>query len=515
MSNKQNEYHFLNSVTPFLVFIIVIAVISPLLNRSLWVDETMLLSNFPLDRIDNILQPLPKYVQAGAPIHNIFLNFFSDYSYVFLRSLSFVIIVGGSLIALNFFRSPAIEAIIVGISILSLYTILYYASEIKHYGLEILGSSIVIAWYLNKDAESQLRAKDLIILCAALFMGISTIVITSIALALYFIRNYAKTKQLTAAHLRYGVLYLLIVITYYLLIKMTTRFQIDSHPEVYGIHGMRALGYFIKAVPLQWSLIPAVCANTIVMFYHWRDNKVANFLIYGGIVLSVFLILSALGYYPVRYSRHLVWTSAFLLAGFHLSIQLSMKLPKFSKYIVLIILTLYILPVSTTILKIAKGSSEYENTENNKIISWLEENEPTYIGMWHGAQPAIEYYSRQIHELKKHEYFGVTFEDTKMIVSAKRKYKSKELVFGTDKDNRMNSSMLIEMYPYIRAKYLIDNAPTKVPYFIFASHLNYGNEKNEFWNAIKKELDRSKCKYEKIKEGKRVFLLSVDGCQDE
>jgi hypothetical protein len=482
MTNRNQTARYLPQLVAIAVFGLILLIVFPLTQRSLWVDETMLLVNFPLTW-GSLLKPLPEYGQAGSLLHNLLLSIFGNLDVEVLRLGSFLLVAGGCLLAWGFFRKPPVESVIGGLAVLGLFTLLFYATEIKHYGFEILGAALAITWYINKDRQKALAFPDLLILLASLLLGISTIVITVIALSLYLIEYFWKERRLPLPTLAYSAGFFLASLGYFLLIKSTTRLQLQTYAQIYDIDGPKALMHFVLAIPMQLSLIPATAFTGALLLVYRRRPEVARFLLLSGLVFSTFLALSFVGEYPVRWSRHLAWTAAFLGTAFFLVIEAASQSGSWRKYVLAFLSLLFLIPAWTTVTVLTDKSASLAYTDNSKAIEWLCGQPPSNVGLWYGAESAIQYYSRHQRCLGRHDYFGKIHVDPEAI--------------------RERSP------PEVLASDLLMNAPRGQSFLIFASHMNI-DEKHGYWRALKSELDKHSCNYTSALEVKKAFLLSAN-----
>ena len=482
MTNRNLAARYLPQLVAIAVFALILLLVFPLTQRSLWVDETMLLVNFPLAG-GSLLEPLPQYGQAGSLLHNLLLAVFGNLDPEVLRLGSFLLVAGGCLLAAGFFRRPPVESVIGGLAVLGLFTLLFYATEIKHYGFEILGAALAITWYINKDRQKALTLPDFLILLASLLLGISTIVIAVIALSLYLIECFWKERRLPLPTLAYSAGFFLATLGYYLLIKSTTRLQLQAYPQIYDINGPQALMYFVQAVPMQLSLIPAVAFTGVLLLVYRKRPEVARFLIFSALVFSAFLALSFIGQYPVRWSRHLAWTAAFVGIAFFLVIEAASQGGSRKKYVLAFLSLLFVIPAWTTITALKDKSSSLAYTDNSEAIEWLCGQPPSNVGLWYGAESAIQYYSRHHQCLGQHTYFGKIHVDPEAI--------------------RLSTP------PQVLASDLVTKAPRNQSFVIFGSHLNI-DETHGYWTALKTELDKQSCSYTKALEVKKAWLLSAN-----
>ena len=483
MPYRNQIARYLPQLVAMAVLGFILLLVFPLARRSLWVDETMLLANFPLEAWGALLKPLPKYGQAGSFLHNLLLSIFANFDVEFLRCGSFLLVAGGCLLATGFFRKPPLESVIGGLAILSLFTLIFYATEIKYYGFEILGAVMAITWYINKDRQKSLTLPDFLILLASLLLGISTIVITVIALGLYLVEYFWRERRLAPPTLAYGAGLFLASLGYFLLIKSTTSQQIQNFPQIYGIDGSQALMHFVQAIPIQLSLVPAAAFSGALLLVFRRRPEVARFLMFSGLVFSAFLALSFIGQYPVRWSRHLAWTAAFLAVAFFLVIEAASQSGSRRRYVLAFLALLLLIPSWNTITTLREKSGSLSYTENSVAVEWLCGQRPYSVGLWYGAESAIEYYLRHERCLGKHTYFGKIQADPEAI-----RDRSPAETLASD---------------------LLMNAPRRQSFLIFASHMNI-DEKHGYWLALKRELDERSCDFTRALEVKNAFVLRVN-----
>lgn len=483
MSLHNQTTRYVPPLVAMAIFGLILLIAFPLARRSLWVDETMLLVNFPLETWGSLLKPLPKYGQAGSLLHNVLLSIFANVDVGILRLGSLILVTGGCLLVLGVFRKPPLESIIGGLAVMGLFTLLFYATEIKHYGFEILGAALTITWYIKKDRGNAITFSDFLILLTALLLGISTIVITVVALSLYLIECYWKAQRLPLSTIGYGAGLFLASVGYFLLIRTTTSLQLQSYPQVYEIAGLEALKHFVQAIPMQIWLLPAAAFSGVLLLVFRRRPAIARFLILSGIVFSAFLALSFIGQYPVRWSRHLAWTAAFMVVAFFLVIEAANQSGFWRGPLLVFLSLLFLVPAWNTITTLSNQSDSLSYTENATVIDWLCGQPPSRVGLWYGAESAIEYYSRHRPCLRQHSYFGKIHADPEAIRD--------------------------RFPPAALADNLVRSSPSGQGFWIFASHLNI-DETHGYWTALKGRLETQSCRYTRALEVKNAFVLSIN-----
>ncbi len=495
--------------------------ITPLTFRSLWIDEAMLMASFPLNSVLDVLHALPHYAQAGAPIHNLFLHLFSETNVQLTRHVSFVVIIAATLICIGILNASFFQIVLTFAAVLSSYTILFYATELKHYGFEIIGVALAIGWFLRKDPQKTLVLKDVGILTLSMVLGISTLIVSGIALAIYLVENLISQKKIQIKNIAYGCIFLLLTTAYYLLIKELTYFQISSYPDAYQGKGLDAVIQLLKTTYQVFGGLPVFVALLVAfsaLIFKIKNKTVLRFFLLISVVLGSIIVLNFIGLYPVARVRHLVWLTAVGLFVFYL---VGKNLPddrRIKGVVIVALLCLLSFPSLKNTYSVLINQGAFENTQNNDAISWLLEQNSTYVGLWIGAQPAVDAYKVRSDDLDKHQYFGIR--NSASAESTILSYGSfiegaKDIESDRNKPGSFTASggfyRLHKNYVQMAVSF-VEEAPKGQSFYIFASHLDYGADKGFAkyrFNALIDELNAQDCQYTTEFEAKRVFILEV------
>jgi hypothetical protein len=338
------------------------------LNRSLWVDEAMILINISEVDFLDMFKPLPYYTQASplAPMffQKVIYNL-SDGNFFIVRFcthlISFVLVI---IFLLEISREKELDwRVWLSTLTLTLYTFLLYSTEIKHYTFEFSSSLLLILsfiYYLKNENN-----KAFLFSLAAISLGFSNIIPFGIILTAIFTLKLIN-KEKTNAYLKYFILSLVIVLAKYLYMKYLTSYQISTH-DVYLSKGLiqDTKSLFVSVASIHGIYL--ILLTAISLLYGLLSSKENKFyrnfsLLYLAIVTSVF-ILKITSLYPVISGRHVFWLVPFSITLSSLFIKSVINKGKHTKKILIVlVIPLFI----TNSMKFIKYN---ENTANNALVS--------------------------------------------------------------------------------------------------------------------------------------------------
>ncbi len=167
---------FFRLASAFLVSVILTTICWRQLGRSVWIDEAMLLSNYPLTTIKAFISPLTLYDQAATPAYSFLGSIISSSEIFTLRTtlLAIISFIAVSILLAGFAGAPS--TFIALLSLTAFSAPLLMLSEFKYYGLEVAGVVLSAVWYLKKNS-SDLTGRDTAILISSMLLGVTSLMI--------------------------------------------------------------------------------------------------------------------------------------------------------------------------------------------------------------------------------------------------------------------------------------------------------------------------------------------------
>jgi hypothetical protein len=402
-------------VSCIFVTLFVLLVTWPLLDRSPWVDEVSLFLNYPISPFQAFFSPLPYHNQAATPLYSVvwsLLGFLRPF-YIRLLSLSTLLFLSICLVSYSIDRRALSAACVAAASILAYWPSFMMLSEMKHYGLEILACLCIVIWVVRKDPNEQLNQLDLLILVASLLLGISTFPLGAIALAIFFAHRFWKVGGIVKSECVLSAVYLAAASAYYLLVKKVVFFQVSNYPDAYRYEGIIiSVKQYLSALA---GLLPGGGLNAVVLFVlipffivflrSLADDSSRRLLAFAVLTFLVYLALSALGVYPAKYSRHVIWFSAVLWVIFGTALSFVMDcIRQYSRrsllaYIPLI--AVFVVSFAPFVRSASMATSDMSGTHNNEAISQLKEMPASKVRFWIGGESVFHYYLRHDPGLSK------------------------------------------------------------------------------------------------------------------
>lgn len=214
----------------------VVLVSFPLLERSLGIDESMLLASFPLGGLFDVLNPLPRYDQASPALFSLFLNMLAGLDLPVARSVELFALSFCAILLLAGQDGRWRTFGLGGLSLLLFPTSFIMLSEFKHYAFEALGGVAAMTWFAGKDPEEAFAPRDVLLIVGITLLGISTLVICGIAVGLYALARCTRRRMgagelLALAGLAVGAA------LYYLHVQYISAIQLGNNPSAYADSG--------------------------------------------------------------------------------------------------------------------------------------------------------------------------------------------------------------------------------------------------------------------------------------
>lgn len=494
----------------------------PLAQRPLWIDEAMLAVNFPLSGPAAYLVPLPLYEQAVPPLYALLRSLVAPLGYGAERAVFFALIVLGCLSAAGFWRLRGWRVLVLGLGCAALWWLVYMASELKHYGLEMLGSAIIAGWAARRAPDRPAGAGDAALLAGAMLCGISTLVIAVVAAGLFLFWRLLETRRLDPRDLGFGVAMLAAAGLYYLWIRRLTEIQVASYGDVYARGGAGiARDYLMTLLRVPGAAaLPALGLTALWLLWRIRQPAVARFVLFALAVVAAFGLLAMLGLYPATMRRYLTWSMGLWLVALGLALALSAA-PGVSRRLgaaLALVLGLALLPpLAGSLRDLADPARPHVFTENDRALDWLAGHAPAPVILWAGSQPVIDAYLAARPDLGRHDYLG-RMNPVSAIPSWDDSRPEAEI--AADILSRRQDPGAWARLAYFRAREdytaladtLIAEAPRGTPFVIFASHA----ARNAGWGqhgirqaALTGALEMAGCRYDTAFEARMVFAYEA------
>lgn len=508
------RYLLCSAAPAVMIFIICM----PLLNRSAWIDEAMLYSNYPIAGFGDLFKPLTYYDQAAPPAYSLFASLVANMNTPAVRSISLIAILYSMSLALLFRKTSLATLFLAFFSIAVFTRPLVMYSEMKHYGLEAVGVIISLTWLVHKDAKEHLDWKDVFILSMGMFLGISTLITSVIAGTVYFMHR-CFLYQTRRREILYPLLFLSLCLSYYLLTKNLTSIQLWNYPSSYEDKGVlsnaKSLASAISQLLGKMGLLALVVALA-VLISNTRNEISRKVVMFAAATAMVFFLLSAAGLYPATHDRHVTWvaglTTAIVFYGLYICIDGSATQRRFVK------ISVFGLALISANNAIAIWRDNFEIAENRQAILALSQLPKEKIGLWIGAQPILQYYKRIYPGINNHEYFG-EINPHSAKVELPRDLAGVD--FETFDANRDTPGAWALKHLNVKAfeldaRSLISQAPRGQNFYIFAANCDLHDERRQpAWtaNIINDALSAQGCTYKVVHEFKRAFIYLANCSQ--
>lgn len=497
------------------------------LSRPLWMDETMAMTNYPLSRMADWFKPLPLYAQAAPPFFSAFVSAIADLPPFYGRLLTLAAILPAVLGAVFWaYRSMRVCAIALA-GFLLLAISIPITTEFKYYGFEILSISIAISWMLRKEPGTPLQITDAALLLLAVVLGISSIIFVPIAIGVILILRWTKKFEITVKEISIISSFVVFLFVYYLIIKHVSIIQMDNYADIYRLNGFSALvkleKHFINVAGLASA--PLVAVSLLITLVTYKAATSKKLIIYAALTFLAFAALTFIGLFPAVHTRHVAWAAglylfilcnaAFIVMGSDGTLAAAHR----RAFVVMAgIAALVALAASARLLT---RPHLYVWASNDKAISDLIAQREHKVGLWLGAQPAIDFYRRLYPELDSREYFGRVNAERAPIATrirstgcTKEAYAALSAEFSARQD--MTGAWGPELFYSVcknhqaQADALIGKAPRGEPFLIFASHSWIAPEheaQNPSITALFDALERNHCTRETVSWGYKYFIL--------
>ncbi|MBI1291915.1 hypothetical protein GC173_11830 [bacterium] len=380
--------------------------------RPLWNDELMAMMNYPLGGLRALFEPLPFYQQAAPPLFNLVCSLLSGLDPVWGRTILLAAITLGVVceVVRTYRSAAAAAATLLALAIVPSFVPM--ASELKYYGLEILGMTAAATWLLRKDRDAPVLARDVIFLTCVVLLGISTMVFAPLALAVHIILRWRSSLRLHWREVALLACFLACLAAYYLAVRHATSLQIGTYGQAYDQRGARSAVLLARLMHGNTGrfLDPLLVAAVLATLSDWRGSRSMRLIVYSAIVGLAFSALAFLGLYPASAWRHVVWIDGLFVVYIANAAHLLAARTAFASSglaragaaaVACCALLALVSPVRTLTLR-----HPFTFTDNDKAILDLLDRPERQVGLWIHSQPAIEYYKRLEPALERFEFFG-------------------------------------------------------------------------------------------------------------
>ena len=433
--------------------------------------------------------------------------------------------------------------------------LVFYATEMKYYGLETLGTTAVLCWLAGKPLSQPFGARDAALLAAAALCGIATLVVAAAGAAVFAAlarlqggapagaggagpsapcdgqppgplpsathsvprpsspappaiaardgaagpvprgraaatpagsgpaspssgRRLAGREWAALAGLG------LFLGLYALLIRRMIALQVDSFPEAYEARGLGAVRELVSAM-VTYARPPgllALAALALLCLALWHEERTRRILALTLACGAGFAGLAFLGQFPASAPRHVAFAGGFAaVIAIHAVLGgLALRRPARRRAVAgLAILLLAGTALAATLQRMPGFAAGM--TENDRLMAWLAAAPPADVGLWHGAQPVLDYYRRHQPGLDRHRYFGLVNPESRVLPEALRapvRLATTQIPLWIEARRREPGGwvrrsaymgLLRDMTGAARA--LVAEAPRGQPFLILASHL--------------------------------------------
>jgi hypothetical protein len=358
--------------------------------------------------------PLPYFDQAATPLYSVVWSLLGSLSpfYIRLFSLSSLFFLSTCLISYSIERRHLTAACVAAASVVAFKPSFMMLSEMKHYGLEILACLCIVVWVVRKDPDKLLNQFDFFILLASLLLGISTFPLGVIALAIFLAHRFTKFGGIKRIELVLSAIYLMTALAYYILVKRIVFFQISNFPDAYRYEGITvSIKQYLFALV---GLLPGKGLNAVALFVlipffiiflrSLADDSSRRLILFSVMTFLAYLVLSALGVYPAKYPRHVIWFSAVLWVVFATALSFVMDcVRQYSRNSLLGYMPLVAVVVISFVpfIRWVSVASDTSITHNNEAISQLKKMPASKVRFWIGGEPVFHYYLRHDPGLSK------------------------------------------------------------------------------------------------------------------
>lgn len=461
------------------------------LKRSLWLDEAMLLANYPLDSYKDFFKPLKYYDQAAPPGYSFLESLLWPADIKNIRILHSFVISAILIYTLSWGKS-FVWCVLAVICALAFKNQIIYMAELKQYGLELATSLIMITWYVYKSPYERLKISDIILLLAGVFVGISTIIASGISISLYLVRRILIFNKWFSKKELFIVLAYIIVGSFAVYLAMNnSRTQINNFPESY-----RDLGAWNNLNKLCESIFLAVGGEVffsvglalLILMFNIKNQVSKNLVAVSLAGIFAVIILNAVGIYPGRSERSINWMLSYPIAMLFYALYFSLR--KIQMQNIYGFILFFIVSGAAYANTRDFILAPYKKSDDEIIVKYLVSLGSVNVALWNGAQPVVEAYSKLYPGLLDNKYYGLVNRESFLINFGFRNVFSSEYDLERRKPGawaRTSFFAAAEDY-YQPAATMIHELANDTTFYLYASQYD-PMAKGGFGEAMVRDLD--------------------------
>jgi hypothetical protein len=403
------------------------------------------------------------------------------------------------------------------LSILAFLNPLLMYSEFKHYGLEAVGLLIAVVWFMDKDPGERLGPRDIGVLTVGMLLGISTLITSTVALVVFVCCRYLYAKELGRKEMIAIMVFLVLAIAYYLLVKRVTEFQVETYSDSYGSQG--AIGNARRLLRAGSDMVGrhgmvAVAPAMALLLLAIRDRRAQRLLLIATAIVGAFIVAAIPTLYPAGQPRHVTWSGGLLSALAFFGVYLAIVKGGYLRVAACLVCLGLLFVVGRNAFRLAH--EDFEHTANNDAIQFIRQLPPSAIGFWSG-QGVIHYYQRLYPDLAKHSYFGGVNPSSSSIELARKLPVDSDERFAQTRNEpgavgRMVSFRMARDYR-MPARVLIADAPRGRDFYVFATHYQIAAQEGypkARVDALHAALSGAGCRYEVVEQLNRVSIYKAN-----
>lgn len=402
--------------------------VAVLSRRSVWVDEAMFLRNVFEFGPAAFVGPLPYYDQAAPFLASVLFEAverLGGRDVPAMRMVVFAVVAACAWILLVEMRrgrgTGTVAAWLVG-CVASTYSVLLFATELKHYALELGAGALLVAWftaYLEDPPRASRPAFTALVALAMLLSFASIVAAAGIAVAV----TIDALRQRDPSVLRQAALPLAVAgvlgAVMALHLRDATVFQLANYREVYASGGAAVLAPGGRGV-LQTlrdlaelatatagaPLLAATALATLAALSSPGDRLLSGLGTLAVVTVALVVAGRLTDAYPVFAPRHIVWMLPIALTVVACSIAaLFARRSTAARLAGSAILALVLVQAGTELARVMRGD-DASRTDNEALYRSLASQPPSDVLVYFLAEPSLAVYATIMPGLDRHRYFG-------------------------------------------------------------------------------------------------------------
>ena len=316
--NRSNQAILL---TILIITILILAAINPsILWRSPWGDEASLLRNLKIIPWTGAFFPLPLFDLTAPPGATLVLQVIAELTQYDVTVIRLILL----LINLGFIYWAAyatkISNKVVPFVLFWLSTpVVYYATEIKQYSLEMVASYLMIVTIATTTNEWKSKVRDV----CALVLSFGAIVQVASRFIMSGYNAHLGRWAFSRGQIYHVTITALLLVLFVVWGRYLTTLQLANfHAQAFKNNGLLIdFLRFCKAIFMAHGAIlvsiGAIVTALAIRTFGWRPIVHNHLVIFLLLCVAMVSILRLAGFYPVVYPRHIVWivpVSLFIVA---------------------------------------------------------------------------------------------------------------------------------------------------------------------------------------------------------